>query len=320
MRRLIPLALTLCLAATAFASEDTIRKGFNVTDGGTLHLDTDIGAVRIVTGGSGVAIEVVRTARGDNGEKRMREHKIEFRQSGNDVIVDDNLDHRMNWDFFGNTRYEVQWNVRVPDRYNVEVRTSGGSIEIDDIDGTVDARTSGGGIVTGHVKGEASLSTSGGSIKVGGANGPVTAQTSGGGITIGNTTGQVEARTSGGSIHLAHTGGDVVAKTSGGGIRIEDASGSVDATTSGGSINASISRQPTGDSRLSTSGGSVTVTLANGIGAELDARASGGGVSTDVPITTHGTVREGVLEGKINGGGPKLVLRASGGGIRVKGQ
>jgi DUF4097 and DUF4098 domain-containing protein YvlB len=319
MRRLIPLTLTLCIAATALADEDVIRKGFTAGDGGTLRLDADLGSIRVVTGGSGVAVEVVRKARGDSGEKRMSGHKVEFRQNGNDVIIEDDIEHR-SWSFFGNARYEVQWNIRVPDRYNLEVRTSGGSIEVDDIGGTVDARTSGGSISTGRVNGEATLSTSGGSIRVGGATGAVTAHTSGGSIHIGDTTGQVEARTSGGSISLARTGGDVLARTSGGGIRIEDASGSVDASTSGGSIQASLSRQPAGDSRLATSGGSVTVNLAPGIGAELDARASGGGVTSDVPITVHGTAKDGVLQGKINGGGPKLVLRSSGGGIRVRGQ
>jgi DUF4097 and DUF4098 domain-containing protein YvlB len=319
MRRLIPLILALTLAAPAFAAEDVIRKGFNVSEGGTLRLDADLGAIKVVTGGTGVAIEVVRKARGDSAEKRMGGHQIDFRQSGNDVIVEDDLEHK-SWSFFGNSRYEVQWNIRVPDRYNLDIQTSGGSIQVDDIAGNVDARTSGGSISTGRVEGEATLKTSGGSVRVAGATGPVSAHSSGGSIDIGDTTGEVEARTSGGSIRLARTGGNVLARTSGGGIRIEDASGSVDASTSGGSIQASLSRQPSGDSRLSTSGGSVTVTLAPSIRAELDARASGGGVSSDIPITTHGTTKDGVLQGTINGGGPKLVLRTSGGGIRVRGQ
>ena len=51
---------------------------------------------------------------------------------------------------------------------------------------------------------------------------------------------------------------------------------------------------------------------------DLDAHASGGGVSSDVPITVQGKQDEDSLVGKINGGGPKLVLRSSGGGVRVK--
>ncbi|HEX8254619.1 MAG TPA: DUF4097 family beta strand repeat-containing protein [Thermoanaerobaculia bacterium] len=318
MRRLTTLALALCLATTAFADDDILRRGFNVSEGGTLRLHADLGAIKVVSGGTGVAIEVVRKPRGERGEERMRAHRIEFRQSGNDVIIDDELEGRNNWFSWSGERYDVQWNIRVPARYNVDLRTSGSSIDLADIGGTVDARTSGGGIRTGRIANTATLNTSGGSIKVDGANGTVIAHTSGGSIDIGNTTGAVEARTSGGSIRLGRSGGEVVARTSGGGIRIEEAMGTVDATTSGGSIQASIARQPASDSSFSTSGGSITVTLARGIGAELDARASGGGVSSDVPITVQGTQRSGVLQGRINSGGPKLTVRTSGGSIKIK--
>jgi DUF4097 and DUF4098 domain-containing protein YvlB len=317
MRRLLTLTFILLFTTAAFAETDVIRKGFNVSEGGTLRLDAGVGDITIVTGGTGVAFEVTRKARGRDAEETMREHRITFRQEGNDVIVETERDER-GWNWFDWNDYDVQWNVRVPARYNVDVKTSGGSIELGDIGGRVDARTSGGSIRVGRVTGTADVRTSGGSIRIDGATGPVNAHTSGGSITVGDTNGPVDVRTSGGSISLARVNGDVIARTSGGGIRIDDAAGTVNATTSGGSINARLSRQPTGDSKLSTSGGGVTVQLAGGIAVELDARASGGGVHSDVPITIVGEMDDNELRGRINGGGPKLVLRTSGGGIRVK--
>ena len=317
MRRIAIAALALGLTVSAFGAEDVIRKGFNVSPGGTLHLDGAIGSIQIVTGGTGVAVEVVREADGRQAERRMQEHKITFEQRGNDVfIVSDHDDDR--WSFFDWDDYDVEWNIRIPSRYNVDVSTSGGSINLADIGGTVDARTSGGNIKTGRLSGQSTLKTSGGSINIGGGTARIVAHTSGGSIKVGDTTGPVEAKTSGGSITLARVHGEVVARTSGGGIRIEDAQGRVDASTSGGSIVAHLSRQPSGDSRLATSGGSVTVTLGPSIAVDLDARASGGGVSSDVPVTVLGTQDEDSLRGEINGGGPKLTLRTSGGGIRVK--
>lgn len=314
----LALAFALLLTTTAFA-DDVIRKGFNVAEGGTLRLDADLGDVKIVTGGNGVAIEVIRDARGRKGEERMREHKIDFRQSGNDVIITSDDDGDDNGWFQWSDDYRVQWNIRVPARYNIDVKTSGGGIDLADIGGTVEARTSGGGIRTGKLSGDATLKTSGGSIRVGGATGELNAHTSGGSIDIGDTTGDVEAKTSGGSISLSRVGGKVVARTSGGGIRVDDALGTVDASTSGGSITANLSRQPQGDSRLATSGGSVTVNIAGGVNLELDARASGGGVKSDVPVLVQGTQDDDSLRGRIGNGGPKLVLRSSGGGIRVRG-
>ncbi len=312
MRRLLTLTIVLLVSTTAFAAEDVIRKGFNVGAGGTLRLDAGFGDIKIVTGGTGVAFEITR----EGSSKKLAEHKIEFRQSGNDVIVESDIENESRW--FGYDRYEVQWNIRIPASYNIEARTSGGSIELADIGGTVDVHTSGGSIETGRLSGESKLRTSGGSITVAGATARVDAHTSGGSIDIGDTSGPIEAKTSGGNIKLARIGGQVVAKTSGGSIRIEDAYGTVDAHTSGGSIVANISKPLTGDSRLATSGGGVTVSIARGIGVELDARASGGGVSADVPMTVQGTQEDDSVQGRIGAGGPKLVLRSSGGGIRVK--
>ncbi|HVG25716.1 MAG TPA: hypothetical protein VND45_16285 [Thermoanaerobaculia bacterium] len=317
MRRTIILLAALCFAASAFAAEDVIKKGFNVSDGGTLRLEGANGNIRIVTGGTGVAVEITRSADGRHAEKLMRDHKIAFEQHGNDVIIDSDMDNDRHW-FSWNDDYEVQWNIRVPDRYNVDVETSGGSIHVDDIDGTVEARTSGGGIRTGRISGEGTLKTSGGSITVAGGGARIVAHTSGGGIEIGDTTGPVEAKTSGGNITLARTGGDVLARTSGGGITIEDAMGKVDAHTSGGTIRATLSRQPNADSTLKTSGGGVIVSLAPSIALDLDAHSSGGGVRADVPVTVQGTQDDDSIRGRINGGGPKLTLRSSGGGIRVK--
>ena len=317
MRRSIILALSLLLASGAFA--DVIKRGFTVADGGTLRLDGGYGNIKVVTGGSGVVVEVTRDARNRGGQKRMAEHKITFEQQGNDVVIKSDFPNsRGSWFGWNDIDYDVQWNIRVPDRYNVDVETSGGSIEIDEIAGTVDARTSGGSIRTGRLGGKSKLDTSGGSITVDGATAELDAHTSGGSIDIGDIAGTVQAKTSGGSISLGRVSGEVYARTSGGDIRIEDAAGRVDASTSGGTVRAQISRQPAGDSKLSTSGGAVVVTLAPSVAVDLDAHASGGGVSSDVPITVQGKQDDDSLVGKINGGGPKLVLRSSGGGVRVK--
>lgn len=321
MRRIISLTTLILLASVAASAstEDIVRKGFNVTAGGRLTLEAGFGDVRIVTGGTGVAIEIVRRARTSDREDAaevFRNHELTFEQNGNDVFVKARYDRDNSW-FHWDTPLSVQWNIRVPAKYHVDVRTSGGDVKLTDVSGEVEVRTSGGDIDAGRVSGRTDLRTSGGDIVIESASGDVNAHTSGGGIRVGDTTGSVEAKTSGGSIHLARVSGDVTAKTSGGGIKIDEALGRVDASTSGGSITARFGRQPSGDSRLSTSGGGVTVYLAPSVAADIDAHASGGGVHSDIPITVTGSQDRDSLEGKINGGGPRLVLRTSGGGITL---
>lgn len=323
MRRrfIAALVLTFAAAVANASTEDVVRKGFNVGSGGELRLDANRGNVRIVTGGTGVAVEVKRVARTDDREdaaELFRDHEIEFEQSGNNVIIRSRSKRQQGWlNWSDGDKYRVQWNIRVPANYSVDLKTSGGSIEITDLSGKLEARTSGGSIEAGRITGPVNVSTSGGSIEIKGATGDVSAKTSGGSIELGDIQGTIDAHTSGGSIRVASVNGDITARTSGGNIRIENAAGIIEAHTSGGSVNARFTQQPRGESHLSSSGGSVNVRLAPNVGATIDAQSSGGGIDTDIPVSVMGKQSRGTLNGTINGGGPRLVLRSSGGGINL---
>ncbi|MGZ8851486.1 MAG: DUF4097 family beta strand repeat-containing protein [Thermoanaerobaculia bacterium] len=289
-------AALLVAAAAHAAVQDTVRRTFNVADGGTLTLEADAGDVRITSGGSGVTVEIARKARESDV---LREHELTFDQQGNDVRIRSKFRGR-DFGWFRRTNpLELRYTIRVPSRYNLNVRTSGGDLDVRDIAGSVDCRTSGGDLRLGRI------------------NGPVIAVTSGGSVEIEEAGGTLEAKTSGGSIDVRHASANVLARTSGGSIEIRGAAGAIDAVTSGGSITAAFEKQPAVDSRLSTSGGGVTVTLAPSVAVDLDAHTSGGGITADVPVTVSGTQSESSLVGKINGGGPRLVVRTSGGGIRL---
>jgi hypothetical protein len=291
------LVALMVAAATQAAVHDTVRRTFNVAEGGTLTLETDLGDVLITGGGgTGVTVEIARDAKANDV---FRDHELTFDQKGNDVSIRSRYSSRdFGW-FRWTSPLALRYTIRVPARYNLNVRTSGGEVEVRDIGGTVDCRTSGGDLRFGRI------------------DGAVVARSSGGSVEIDSAT-SIDVKTSGGSIDIRHATGDILAKTSGGGIEIGGAGGAIDAVTSGGSIEAVFDRQPRTESRLSTSGGGVTVTIARSVAFNLDAHTSGGGISSDVPVTVSGTQNEESLVGKINGGGPRLVVRTSGGGIRMK--
>jgi hypothetical protein len=303
------------------AIHDTVHRTFNVADGGTLTLEADLGDVTITTGGTGVAVDIARDVRANShadADAILRDLDLSFDQQGNDVRVRSKYrDHESHW-FHWRTPLQLRYSIRVPSRYNLEVATAGGDLEVGDIVGLVDCRTSGGDVKLGRVNGSVDARTSGGDVTLRASTGPAKLNTSGGSIEIDEAGASVEAKTSGGSIDIRRTGGGVLARTSGGGITIGEAGGAIDAVTSGGSITATFGQQPQGESRLSTSGGGVTVSLAPAVAVDLDAHTSGGGIDSDVPVTVLGEQSESTLVGKINGGGPKLVVRTSGGGIRVK--
>ncbi len=314
------------LASTAAATvEGNLQKTFTVSAGGKLVVDADLGSIEVTTAKSPqVAIQVFREATAASEAKArelLAEHRVDFLQEGNTVTV--RAKGRQEWSGLWNlfhSRFDVRFVIAVPETFDVDLKTAGGSIRVADLTGAVKARTSGGSLKLGQIRGPVQGHTSGGSIHVAGCQGSVRVETSGGGIEIGEGNGDLAASTSGGSIHLRRFQGDVRVHTSGGGITAEQVEGNLEATTSGGSISAVLARQPTGNCRLETSGGNITVKLPPTAALNVEARTSGGRVTTELPVATTvvGEQPRTRLEGKLNGGGQDLVLHTSGGSIHLQ--
>ena len=286
-------------------TEGDIKKTFNVGSGGQLRLESDIGSIDVRSHNRNTLdVEVLFEPR-RGGSRRLKDFlddfDVDFQHRGKDVtiIAEYQKERWKFWDSIG--KYiRVRFVVTVPSQYNVNLKTSGGSISVDDLEGEVVSRTSGGSLEFGRIKGPVKGNTSGGSIRLSSCESNADVKTSGGSITIGSVRGDVYAHTSGGSIH------------------VDEVMGTIDATTSGGSVTASISRQPEDNCRLTTSGGGITVHLDRDIKVDVNARTSGGRVRTDFPVTIRGEISKRSLKAKINGGGPEMYLRTSGGSISIR--
>ena len=304
-------------------AQSNVERSFTVGSGGTLRIDASFGNIEVSTSsGNNVDVKVIREVRGryqDDAQQILSDHQVSVLQSGNDIVVTTEVSDavRDRWnDEYRNTPLRVSFEIMVPRDYNVDLETSGGNIEVDDLNGDLRSETAGGNLGFGNISGTVWAHTAGGNITLEGSSGTADLSTSGGNITIGDVDGDVDAETSGGSIRIRRAGGEVRAETAGGNIEVEDVGGTIEATTSGGNVSATITRQPSGDCRLSTSAGTVTVTLAAGIAVDVDARTSIGRVSSDFAI--DGTVGRNSIRGSINGGGPELRLRTSAGSIRIR--
>jgi hypothetical protein len=285
------LALGAALALPQPAAANDYEQRVPAQAGGRLTVELFTGAVEIE---SHSALEVVVEARatGSGGAG------VEF------ALTSDGKDSRFEakdgrWvgvPFMSWPKVEVR--LRVPESYSVDVKTTGGRIEVVRLAGEVQAATSGGPIEVEQVQGSVAVSTSGGSIR------------------LDKIRGDVRAGTSGGSIRVSEIEGKLDVETSGGSIRVDGALGPVQAETSGGSISVTFARAPKGD--LRTSGGSIEAEFPRSSGVNLDARTSGGRVLVESAIKTTGSAERSRIAGEINGGGDDLLLRTSGGNIRVR--
>lgn len=269
---------------------ESLHETVPVEPGGTLWVDLDVGSVDVESHDAD-AVEVDAAARG--GEPGVVEFRLE--RSGNDVVVEADVDHWLRKVIFG---VRVRVRARVPRRYSVDVRTRGGAVRLRAIGGRVAAETKGG------------------SIHLDDAAGPALCRTAGGSIEVRRVDGDLRARTLGGHIEVEHVNGDVEARTGGGHVEVSEASGRVEATTTGGHVSASFTGAPAGT--LETSGGSIEVRFPRGQGANLDASTSGGRVRVDHAVEVTGKLSPSHVTGQIAGGGAPLHLRTSGGSIRVR--
>ena len=246
-------ALVVALLFVGFsqAKPNLSEKTFKVKPGGTLYLESDAGAVEVVSHAANT-VEVQVKQRGDNQDSFV----VSYEQDGNDVKI---VGEKKGLSFWSST--SVKFLIKVPEDYNVDLRTGGGSIDLSDLRGQVDAYTSGGSIRLGQIEGDVDVKTSGGSIKVEEVAGNIEAHTSGGSIKATITkqpTKDCELTTSGGSVtaYLAPSiAVDLVASTNGGSVSSEfDVNVTLKKRSLKGTINGG------GPSLvLKTSGGSVRV-------------------------------------------------------------
>jgi len=282
------MALIGALAASG-ARADDFERTVPVQPGGTLQIELSVGSIAVETHD----LEEVEIAARTSGWA-SRAMRFEFDHDDNELRL---TGSRSSWlPGLGSGRVDVR--ARIPALFSVELHTSGGRVDVEEVTGQIEAHTSGGDIELNQIEGEIDVETSGGNIKAREIRGDLSAQTSGG------------------SIHVSEVNGDVEIETSGGNIRIRDVDGNVEAETSGGSISVRFTGAPSGD--IETSGGSIEVQFPEDKSVDLEAQTRGGRVSIDEKFAISGHVERSQVEVELNGGGAELSLETSGGNIRVR--
>jgi DUF4097 and DUF4098 domain-containing protein YvlB len=302
--------LGFALSAGIALAESRMERTLKLEPGGEFSIDTDMGGVA-VTGVSASGVRVIVTSRRELNDLL----RFDFEEGARRATVTARKRHP-NSSWFGDGDARVRFEIEVPAQTAVKVHTSGGAISLSGARAPARLNTSGGRIEVRDLQGDLEADTSGGSIHLKDIKGKSRVETSGGGIEAIGIDGPLHAETSGGSIETERTAGDVRLHSSGGGIHIREAGGRVEADTSGGSIEASFTRGNARGGSLESSGGGITVALDPSVGLSIDAH--GNSVTTDLPLTIQGEFSRGSLRGSLGRGGESLRLRTSGGSVRIR--
>ncbi|MHC4929083.1 MAG: DUF4097 family beta strand repeat-containing protein [Planctomycetota bacterium] len=190
----------------------------------------------------------------------------------------------------------VQFEISVPRKTTLELRTSNGEIRVSSIEKAIDTQTSNGKIEITDVTGTVTAHTSNGRV-----TGTVTAHTSNGRVTVTQANAErFDLQTSNGAITCEAITGDMKASTSNGAIDVKYASDAAPAT----------------NIHLSTSNGGISVTTPKDYSAQVDASTSNSKIHTNIPITLKGQLGKKV-KGTIGKGEGRLYLKTSNGSINI---
>ncbi|QNL50920.1 DUF4097 family beta strand repeat protein [Olivibacter sp. SDN3] len=303
-------------------------------DSGTPHInqslsDANIRSVDLQTSGGSLTVTGVADGEArlevyvnsNNGNKHLSKDEIEKKLAADyDLKISSNggqlIAHAKpkrgfkNW----NNTLSISFKAYVPKASTATLKTSGGSLMLEGIEGTVDGATSGGSIKAKNLKNNVSLKTSGGSILAENSTGELTLLTSGGSINLSDLKGKITAKTSGGSIQAVGITGELIAGTSGGSIHADRIDGSIDVGTSAGSATVNML---TVDKyvKVNVSTGQVQLQLPMDKGLDLNLSAS----RVNLPNLGDfsGSREKNRVQGKLNGGGAKVDVAVSMGNLTL---
>ncbi|MCA9733678.1 MAG: hypothetical protein H6696_13920 [Deferribacteres bacterium] len=244
-----------------------ITKSFKVKSGGMLDVRVANGYYN-VQGWEKQEVAIEELIRTDvyseeEAELTIARSKSEYQQDGGDVrVFSRGGDHAVFHSF----------TIKLPNKYDIKLKTSRGDVDIKDVAGDLNLNTAGGEIRVNRCGGKVDARTSGGDIEIENSNATLEIHASGGDIKIETVDGDINASTSGGDIDLINTKQSARIRTSGGDLIIRNAQGNIRGSTSGGSITAINCAK---DIKINTSGGNIEL---QNIGGSIDASTSGGDI------------------------------------------
>ena len=220
---------------------------------------------------------------------------------------------------------------------SVTIRDSFGNIELDTVSGALDAETSNGKILVRDARGSVTLKSSFGAIEASNIPKGIRAVTGNGGITLTDIGGDAFAKTSfgsalaeringnlmvensNGSVTARSVKGDASVNTSFAGVTLDTIGGRITVDNQNGAVSVTAIRPASGcrDISLKTSFSSIRVRVPEGVGYNVAARTSFGRISSELPITSTGSIGGDTLNGTIGSGGCQLQLTDSNGSIEI---
>ena len=280
------------------AWEQMQQHAFDVSDGGTLRVRVDDADIAVGATASGAAhIEIsLRSNEMEWARSEFEKMSFQARLDGNTVVIES--DGRQGDSWRRGRWMSVRVEVRIPERFALELETRDGDVSLGSFAGDARIRSQDGDLLIESLEGaEIELWSQDGDVKAASLRGDT-----------------VKIGTQDGDILVESIAGDVFIDTQDGDVRIAAADSSRMSLASGdGDIEVAISEA--GNFNLGTNDGDISIIAPAALQANID--FSGDNVEIHDGFTIDGRVGNNRTEGRINGGGDVIRARAGDGTIRL---
>jgi beta-lactamase regulating signal transducer with metallopeptidase domain len=271
---------------------------FPATPGDELELDLDAGGSVTVRGWDDNRVQVRTHLDGED----WRDVEVTVDRQSRGILVRARPIRSRN-----NQRFDNRFEIRVPRRYDVRIRSAGGSLTLIDVHGRFTGHTGGGSLVMDGLNGSTSLTTGGGEIRVTDSNLSGRVTTGGGTVMLSRVSGGLRGSSGSGPVIYGESG-------SASGSRARSGSGSNETSdlssvnVTGGGSRIDIGRNATyrsGTLNIDKAGGDIELNAApNGArvhtgGGDIRVGEAGGDVSAH---TGGGDVRVGPAAASVEAG------------------
>jgi len=294
----LKLILPLLFLTTALYALPQVKKEINVHPGQKLIVDIECGSDIIIEGWDKNVVDVDLDIHGRDAD----ELDIEVSETSYGVLVVAEFEHQKR---NNSTSGEVK--IMVPAKFNLELKTMGGELSVENVDGDLEGTTMGGQLSLKRLKGEVDFTTMGGSVELVDSEVDGEVSTMGGSVLVENVVGDVDASTMGGSVTQRNVksskgsvGKEVKMKSMGGAIKVDEAMSGANVKTMGGSITVNKAAEYV---KAETMGGDIII---KEIAGWVDATTMGG----DVDVEVKGTDGNRDVKIKSMGGDIKLYVPA----------
>lgn len=313
--RLVLYLFTLAVWAGAGAPvravmESRVERSFEVGEAAVLTVDTPYGLVnvRTVPGARSIEVAVIRSAEAKSEAEWQRrleglELEVERRADGA-VAVSARFRRSVRWAWEDDAAVNLAYEIVVPAKCDVRIRTRDGQI------------------VLGSIAGQVELAGESGPIFVQGVEGALTVRSRAGAVAVAACTGELNIETTTANITVGRAGGRTRLASRGGYMEVQRAAGELSLSGDGSDAQVGFVSPIREPAELTLSGGSLVVELENNAACALELQASRFGrvsLRGELPLdVTAGGLGESRLAAAVNGGGPRLTARVSGGNVRVR--